>query len=147
MLQLILPDRNHIRLIEKDIRRHQDRIGEETGVHVVRMFGGLVLKLRHAAQLAHIGKAVKNPGKLRMGGNGRLKIETVLFRIDSGRDIECQKGAGSLAELRRVLTYCQGMQIHNSVIALIFVRKADPVLQSAQIIAERQIPCRLHTAV
>ena len=61
MLQLILADRNHVCLIEQDIGGHQYRIGKQPRIDVIRMFGRLVLKLRHAVQFSHIGKTVQDP--------------------------------------------------------------------------------------
>ena len=61
MLALVNAHWHKVRLVEQDIRRHQRRIGEETAVDVLAVLGGLVLKLRHARQLAELRIAVKNP--------------------------------------------------------------------------------------
>ena len=43
---------------KKDIGCHKDRIGKQTGIDVVFMLCGFILKLGHAAELAHVGIAV-----------------------------------------------------------------------------------------
>ncbi len=111
------------------------------------MFCGFVLKLRHAAELAHIGKAAQKPAKLRVRGYMRLIIDAVLFRIQTGRDIERIQTPGIFAECGRVLPQRQGMQIHNAVKAFIFPRETDPVFQRPEIIPKRQRPRRLHSAI
>ena len=66
MLLLIRADRHQIRLVQENIRRHQNRIREQTAVDIVRVLGGFVLELRHARKLAHISKAIEQPRQLRV---------------------------------------------------------------------------------
>src|SRR5699024_1671347 len=66
VLHLVNAYRNHISLVEQDIRSHKNRIGEKSCIDVIRMFCCLVLKLSHSVQLSHISKTVEDPGKLRM---------------------------------------------------------------------------------
>ena len=57
-LLLVVADGDEVRLIEEDVRRHEDGIGKQAGVDVVRVFSRLILKLRHAGQLPEHGVAV-----------------------------------------------------------------------------------------
>ena len=51
MLALVLADRHHIDVVEQDVRGLQDGIGEEADGDELLLLG-LVLELRHAAELA-----------------------------------------------------------------------------------------------
>ena len=68
MLHLIDANRNHICLIKENVRRHQNRIREKTGIDIVGMLRGFILELRHTIELAHIRITVEDPGKLRVAG-------------------------------------------------------------------------------
>ena len=121
MLHLVDAYWNHIRLIKEDIRGHEHGIGKEAGVDIVGMLGGFVFKLGHAAQLAHIGKAVQDPGQLGMGAAVRLIIYAVLFRVEAGCDIQDEQVPGPAAQLGRILPHRDGMHVHNAVEAFIFI--------------------------
>ncbi len=146
MLHLVNAHRHYVRLIEKDIRRHQHGIGEEPCIDIVCMSGRLVLELRHAVQLSHIGKAVQNPCQLRMAGYMRLIVEAVFLRIDPCRDVNHQKVAGTLPEDCRILTHCDGMHVHYAVKAFILIAQVHPVFQSPKVISQCQITGGLHAA-
>ena len=69
MLLLILSHRHIIRLIQKNIRSHQDRVGEKAGVDVVAVFRGLVLELGHPGELAEHSVTIQHPCELAVGGD------------------------------------------------------------------------------
>ena len=83
MLLLVCADRDKIRLIEQNIRRHEDRISEKANVDIVRMLCGFILKLRHARHLAELGIAVEHPGKLRMSWHLALDKDEIFLRIQA----------------------------------------------------------------
>ncbi len=87
MLHLVPSNRNDIRLIQQNIRRHQNRICKKTGINVIRMFRSFILILRHTVQFPHIGKAIQNPGKFGVSGNVGLVINTIFLRVESRRNI------------------------------------------------------------
>ena len=82
MLLLIRTDRDQVRLIKEDIRSHQRRIGEQARIDVVRVFGGFILKLRHAGELAKLGVTVQNPRQFRMRMDMALHEEQALVYVD-----------------------------------------------------------------
>ena len=101
MLLLVGSYRHHIRLVKQNVRRHQNRIGEQPRVYIVHMPCGLVLKLGHAGKLAKLGIAAEKPRKLRVGGHLALDKQQALLRVNAARE---QNGIGAdnlLAELRR----------------------------------------------
>ena len=87
MLLLVLAHRDIVGLIEQDIRRHQRRIGEETAVDVLAVLGGLVLKLRHARELAELRVAAQNPAQFRVRGHVGLDEHDVLLGIQTAGNV------------------------------------------------------------
>lgn len=61
MLLLVCADRHKIRLVKQNVRRHQHGICEKPCVDIFGMLLRFVLKLRHAAELAHLREAAENP--------------------------------------------------------------------------------------
>ena len=146
LLHLINSYRNHIRLIQKNICRHQHRIGKKSGIDIVCMLCRLILKLGHTVQFTHIGKTVKNPCQLCMSGNMGLIIETVFLRIQSCCNVNHQQISRSLAKGCRILANRNGMHVNHAVKALILVAQSHPILHGSQVIAKSQISCSLHSA-
>ena len=48
VLGLVGTDWYIVSLVEQDVASHQGRVGEEAGIDVVGVFGGLVFELRHS---------------------------------------------------------------------------------------------------
>ncbi len=145
MLLLVDADRDEIRLIEQDVRRHEDRIGEQTDVDVVLVLRALVLELRHAVHLPHVGVAVEDPGELRVRGNVGLEIENALIRVNAARDVEDQQRARSFAQHGGILADRDRVLVDDAVKALVFILQIRPVLQCAEIVAQREVAGRLHS--
>ena len=91
VLALIDTDGHDVRLIEEDVRRHQDGICHESHVDVLGMLCSLVLELRHALHFADIGDGVEDPGEFRVRGDVRLNIERALLGIDAAGNVERRK--------------------------------------------------------
>ena len=145
MLPLILPYRHQVRLVEQNVRRHQHGVSKEAGSDVVCVLLGLLLELRHAAQLTELGIAAQNPAQLRVLGHMALDEHDVLLRVQAAGDILGQLGHGTAAQFRRILADGNGMHIHDAVNAVIFILKSHPVLDRAHIRAERQFTAGLDT--
>ena len=65
VLLLVIADRNDIRIVQENIRRHQNRISQKPRADGFLTLT-LCLELRHAEQLACVRAAVQNPAKLRV---------------------------------------------------------------------------------
>ena len=146
MLFLIRAHGDQIRLIEQNIRRHQDGIGKQSGGDIVRVLLGFLLELRHTPQFAELGIAAQNPAQFGVLGDVALNKEDILFRGQAAGDILRQLFQRSPPQLRRFLADRDGMQIHNTVDAVIFLLQRDPAPESAHIRPQRQFPARLNTA-
>ena len=138
MLLLVLAHRHQVGLVEHDIRRHQGGIGEQTGVDVVGVAGGLVLELGHAGQLAEHGVAVEHPGQLRVGGHMGLDEEDGLLRVDAAGHQLGKELNGLAAEGGGVLTDGDGVLIHHAVDAVVLILHGHPVAQRTQIVAQME---------
>lgn len=75
-----------------------------------------------------------------------LIVNAVFLRVDPRGNIKHQQIARAFPEFRRILPDRDGMKIHNTVKGQVIVSQRHPVLQCAEIISERQIACRLHSA-
>ena len=87
MLLLVAADGDKVGLVEQDIRGHERGIGEQAGVDIIRIFGRLILELRHAGKLAEHGVAVEHPAELRVRGDVALDEKSVLFRVKTAGNV------------------------------------------------------------
>ena len=98
MLALIFTHRNLFCLIEQNVARLQNRVGEQPHRGSVRaLFRRLVFELRHAAGLAETGDAVQHPGEFGVRRHLRLNEEGRFGRVDTGRDVLGDGASGVLA--------------------------------------------------
>ena len=146
VLLLVLTHRDEIRLVEKNIRGHQGRVGEQAAVDVLLVLGGLVLELGHAAEFAEHGITVQHPAQLRVGGDVGLDEQSVLLRVQAAGDILGQLLQGAAAQVGGGLPDGDGVHIRHKVIAVEFVGPGAPILDGAQIVAQVQIAAGLDAA-
>ena len=144
MLLLILAHRDIVGLIEQDIRRHQRRIGEETAVDVLAVLGGLVLKLRHARELAEHRIAVQDPAELSVLRHVGLDEQRVLLGVQAAGDVLRQLLERAAAQRRRVLTHGDRVHIGHEVVVVKFLVALRPVLDRAEVGPEGQIAAGLN---
>ena len=146
MLLLILTDRHEVGLIDENIRRHQHRVGEQARGDVVRVLGGLVLELRHAAQLAELRVAAEHPRKLRVLGHMALNEHDVLRGVKPAGDVLRELVDRAAAQVGGILAHGDGVHIHDAVQAVVLLLQAHPVLDGAHVGAERQLAAGLDAA-
>ena len=144
MLFLILAHGHKIGLIQQDIRRHQNGVGEQTGRDVVGMLLRLLLKLRHAAELAELRIAAEHPAQLRVLRHMALDEHDILLRIETAGDILRELFECAPPQIGGHLTHGDGVHIDNAEQTLIFVLQCSPVLDGAHVRAERQIAAGLN---
>ena len=145
MLFLILADRHMGRPIDENVSRHQSRIGIKADRGVFTILARFFLELGHAVQPAQTRDAIEHPSQFGMFGNLRLVEHNVLFGIDpAGQKGGCDL-ADALAQLRRILRHRDRVQIHHAINAIMAVLQRHEFGDGAEIIAQMQIPRRLHT--
>ena len=69
VLLLVFPDWNEVRVIEKDVCRHQNGVIQKADGDVVPLFHGLFLELNHPLQPVERCHAVQQPAQLTVGGD------------------------------------------------------------------------------
>ncbi|BCW51185.1 hypothetical protein StoSoilB13_35270 (plasmid) [Arthrobacter sp. StoSoilB13] len=106
----------------------------------------LVLELRHAAGFTHSGDAVQYPRKLGMLGDLRLHEQRALLHVHAAGYVLGSRNPGAAGELGRILRNGDGVQIRNEEDGVVLVLHANPVDQSAKVVAKVQgISRGLHT--
>ena len=139
MLLLVAADGDKVGLVEQDIRGHERGIGEQAGVDIIRIFGRLILELRHAGKLAEHGVAVEHPAELRVRGDVALDEQSVLFRVKTAGDVLRELRKRAAAQIGRHLPDGDGVHVYDAVVAFIFIGERYPVFDRPHIRAERKI--------
>ena len=144
VLALIHANRNEIGLVQQNVCRHQNRIGKQTDIDVVRMLGGFVLELGHAGSLAEHGEAVEHPRQLRMRGHMALDEQNALFRVQTAGNVLRDQFKRCTAKRRRLLPDRNGVLIDHAVNAVVLLLQDWEIADSTQIVTQRQLAGRLH---
>ena len=83
VLALVLADRHRVGLVEQDVGRLQDRVGEQAHRRALgALLGRLVLELRHPAGLAEAGDAAQHPAELGVLGHVGLHEQRAPLRVE-----------------------------------------------------------------
>ena len=81
---------------------------------------------------------LENPGELGMGAHRGLVEQDVLFGIDAAGDDACGHFARRMAQRRRILPLCDGVQVDHAEYAVVLVLQRDPVTDRAEVVAQRR---------
>ena len=144
VLLLVCPDGHERRLIEQDVRRHEDGVIHQPHVDVVGVPDALVFELRHAGKFAGIGNGVEHPHKLAVCGNVRLHEQHALFGVDAAGEEERGKPESIFTQRRRLLPHGDGVQIRDRIDAVVFVLQFREITDGADIVAYRDRAARLN---
>ena len=134
MLLLVIADRNDVRIVQENIRRHQNRISQKSRADRFLALT-LCLELRHAEQLACVRAAVQNPAKLRVSRHLRLHEDDGFFRIDADSQIECRDVQNVLLEHLRLLRYGDRVFIYDAVDAFVILLQLHELLERPKIVS------------
>ena len=86
VLPLVVADGHAVGLVQQDVGRHQNRVGEQpTRAAPSPPLRGLVLELRHTPQLAHAGDALEQPRQPRVLGHLALQEDRRDVGVDARR--------------------------------------------------------------
>ncbi len=96
VLALVVADGDDVGVVQQDVGRLQRRVGEQCGRNEAARPVGLVLELRHAAQLAEGDRGLHQPAQLGVFGNLGLDEQ----RGDVGVDADGQEDLGDVEGAR-----------------------------------------------
>ena len=139
VLLLVLAHGHRVRLVEQDVGRHEHRIVEQADGDALALGAGrLVLELRHAPELAHVGDGVQDPHELAVRRHVALHEDDRALRVDPAGQEEVDQVDGVAPELGTHLPHGDGVQVHGAVHAVVGLLHGYPVLDRAEIVAEVQ---------
>ena len=79
-----------------------------------------------------------------MSGDVRLDKDGAFFRVQAAGNVVCQQGEYPAAQLSRLLTYCDSVQVGQEEITVKFLNHLRPVAQRAQVIAQMKLSAGLN---
>ena len=147
MLLLVDTYGHDVGLVQKNICRHENRVGKQTRVDVIGVTLALVLELSHAGKLAEHREAVEHPSKLGVCGHVRLNVKGIFVGVKTAGDIERKRLVGAAAKLGGHLSYGDGVLIHYAVEALIGIRICRKILDRAKIVTNGKISAGLNARI
>ena len=135
MLLLVFADGDDVGVVKENICRHQHGIEEQTGVDG-DLFLRLVLKLRHAFELAERADAGEHPREFVVAVNVALNEEVALFGIESASHVLREAGIGVFAEFGGNFRERDGVLVGYEEIAFVIILHGAPIAHCAEIVPE-----------
>ena len=146
MLLLVFAHRHLVGFVDEDIRRHERRVGQQSGIHVVRVLTHLVLERGHTLQFAEIGVHVEEEVELDGFGQVALQIYRSLVRIESGGEVGSHYLAGVAVDAARCGVGGQRVVVGDEEIAVVFLLHLHEVAQRSEVVAQMQVASRADAA-
>ena len=88
VLALVVADRHPVRVVQQDVRRHQDRVRQQ-GQPDVRLPGALLLELDHPLRLPVPGHALEQVVQLGVRGHVGLHVQQARVGVNAGGEKQC----------------------------------------------------------
>ena len=120
VLALILAHGHVVGLVEQNVGRLQDRVGEQPDAGV-GLLGRLVLELRHPACFTETRDAAQHPRELCVLGDLALHEQRAPLRVEPGAQQLRRRDASAGAQHRRVVVDRDGVQVDHAVKGLVAV--------------------------
>ena len=102
VLPLVVADRNHVGLVQQDVACHQHGVREEPARDEIVPLG-LVLELRHPAELPEARHRAQQPGRLGVSGHAALGEDGRALGIEAGGEEHRGEVERSLAQVGGVV--------------------------------------------
>ena len=113
MLPLVVADRDDVGLVEQDVARHQDRVGEEAGGDELLALA-LLLELRHAAELPEPGDGREQPSRLGVRGHVALQEERAAVGVEPDREEQRRQVERAVVQVARVVVDRDRVQVDDA---------------------------------
>ena len=144
MLLLVFADRHLVGAVEQDVGGHEHRVVEQPHADALALAAArLVLELRHAPQLAHVGDGVEQPHELGVLRHVRLHDDDGALGVDAGREEHVGQLDRVAAQHGALLAHGDGVQVDDAEDAVVGLLHGDEVADRAQVVAEVQRAARL----
>mmetsp|Transcript_17257 Transcript_17257/g.53057 ORF Transcript_17257/g.53057 Transcript_17257/m.53057 type:complete len:397 (+) Transcript_17257:2011-3201(+) len=134
VLALVLAHGHQARLVQEDVRGHEDRVVEEADSHIFALLRLFLFILDHALEPVERRHAVQEPAELRMRRDVALDEDGALRGVDARRDVERRRVERLLAQLLRVMGRGDGVQVDDAKQAVVVVLELHPLADRAEII-------------
>ncbi len=144
--RLVPPDRHERRLVDDDVGRLEDRVGQQPVVDVVGLELLLLLVGRRPLEPAHRGHRAQQPGQLGVLGPVALDEQRAVLGIEPEGQQRGRHLAGPGAEELRVVGARQRVVVDDAVDRLVLELEPDVVPDRAEVVAEVDDPRRLDPA-
>ena len=146
VLGLVLPDRHGVGLVDEDVRGLEDGIVEQAGRDVLTLPLGFLLELGHPAELTEGRHAIEEPAELGVLGDVALDEDRALRGVEPGGHVVEGGVPNPLGQELRVVRDGDRVEVDDGKEAVVVVHQADPVLDSAEIVADMDRAARLDAA-
>ena len=146
MLPLVVADRNDVGLVEQDVARHQDRVGEEGGRDEL-LFRRLLLELRHPAELAVARDRRQQPGRLGVRGDVALDEDRRPLGIEPGRE-QHRRDVAACPRAARLGSCCDRdrVQVDDAEEGLALLLGLGVLTEPPAVVADVRVAARLDAA-
>ena len=142
MLALVVADRHAVGLVEEDVAGHQHRVREEAGRDELATVG-LVLELRHPAELAVRGDGREQPTGLGVRRHVALREHRRPHGVEPGRDQHREQVERAVVEVARVVVDRDRVQVDDAEERLALLLRLRVLAEAADVVAEVLVARRL----
>jgi hypothetical protein len=147
VLPLILADRNEVGVVEEDVRRLQDGVGEDPGIDAFPPLGLTArLELSHPVEPSHRSQGLEDPAQLGVCRHVRLHEDLASLWVDPAGDVHRRQLQRQRTQTLGIRMLGQRVQVDDAEEVLVPILVAGPVAQGAEIVTEVQTEVRLDTA-
>ena len=135
MLALVVADRHDVGLVEQDVARHQDGVGEEAGGDEVLAFA-LLLELSHAAELSEPGDGREQPSRLGVRRHMALQEERRALRLEADGEEQRRQVERAVVEVLRVVVDGDRVQVDDAEEGVARLLRRDVLAHRADVVAD-----------
>ena len=122
MLALVVADGNLVGVVDQDVGGHQDRVVEQPGAHRLLTLG-LLLELRHAAQLTERGHAIEDPRALGVRSDVTLYEDECALGVEAGGEEQRGDLAGPGPQIGGVVGHRHRVEVDHAVDGIVAGRR------------------------
>ena len=143
VLALIVADWHPLGVVQEDVGRHEDRIGEQPDPDVF-LATPLVLELGHPAELAHGRRALQEPREPGVLGYLALDEDGAQRRVQSGGQEVHRRIESPLPQVLGLDLDGQGMEVDDAEVGVVLLLMGHPLPHGPQVVPQMHLARGLH---